>query len=184
MVRLARGVITFVVVAWILNLLGLSCSQVMTTPLQDLPDLVASRFLSRDAEATVLRAVDGDTVEVAFPDGRVETVRYIGVDTPETKHPTVGVECFGPEAAERNRALVEGRRVRLVRDVSDRDHYGRLLRYVYLEDGTFVNEALVEEGYAEAVAFPPDTRFHARLHHAEEEARAAGRGLWGVCHDH
>jgi micrococcal nuclease len=176
-----RWLITCTIVAAGLNLLGLSCTQVMTTPLGDLPDLLAVRLFSRDSEGVVLRVVDGDTIEVDLG-GRTETVRYIGVDTPETKHPTAGVECFGPEAAERNRTLVEGRRVRLVRDVSDRDPYGRLLRYVYLEDGTFVNEALVEEGYAEAVAFPPDTRFAAKLDAAEDRARAAGRGLWGVCH--
>ena len=80
-------------------------------------------------EATVVRVIDGDTIEVEI-DGTSYRVRYIGIDTPETVHPQKPVECFGKEASEKNRELVEGKRVRLEKDVSDTDKYGRLLRYV------------------------------------------------------
>ena len=86
--------------------------------------------------------IDGDTI--ALENG--ETVRYLGVDTPETVNPTKPVQCYGPEASEANRQLVGGKRVRLER-CPDRDQYGRLLRYVYV-DGVFVEAELVRGGYA------------------------------------
>ena len=88
-----------------------------------------------------LRVIDGDTIKVDI-DRRLYDVRYIGVDTPETKHPTKGVQPYGPEASERNRQLVEGRTVQLERDVSETDRYGRLLRYVYV-DKVMVNAVLI-----------------------------------------
>ena len=91
----------------------------------------------------VSRIVDGDTIEL----GTGERVRYIGIDTPETVDPRKEVQCFGKEASAKNKELVEGKEVRLVKDVSDKDKYGRLLRYVYVGD-VFVNEKLVSEGYA------------------------------------
>lgn len=124
----------------------------------------------------VVRVVDGDTIELA--DG--QRVRYLGIDTPESVDPRKGVACFGREAAERNRDLVEGQAVRLQRDVSDRDRYGRLLRYVYLGD-ELVNEQLVRDGYARTHAYPPDVRYQSRFEAAERDARAAGRGLWSAC---
>jgi micrococcal nuclease len=123
----------------------------------------------------VTRVIDGDTVEIETG----ETVRYIGIDTPETKHPDKGVECFGREAAEKNQELAEGRRVTLEKDVSERDRYGRLLRYVYA-DGLFINEVLVREGYARTASFPPDVKYQELFRRAEQEAREAGRGLWGA----
>jgi micrococcal nuclease len=129
--------------------------------------------------ARVLRVIDGDTILVAL-DGREERVRYIGVDTPETVAPDRPVGCFGKEASEANRALVEGRTVELERDVSERDRFGRLLRYVYA-DGVSVNEELVRRGYATAVTFPPDVREADRLRSLERAAREGGRGLWGAC---
>jgi micrococcal nuclease len=125
----------------------------------------------------VAYVIDGDTVELA--DG--SRVRYIGVDTPETVHPSKPVQCFGREASEFNRVLVEGRPVRLERDISDADAYGRLLRYAYLEDGTFVNLELVRQGYAASVTYPPDVAHAAEFQAAQREAQAAGRGLWGAC---
>jgi micrococcal nuclease len=125
----------------------------------------------------VAEAVDGDTLRLA--DGT--TVRYIGVDTPETVHPSKPVQCFGKEASAFNKALVEGKPVRLERDISDTDKYGRLLRYIYLEDGTLVNLALVAGGYAKVVTYPPDVAHAAKFQTAMAEARAAGRGLWGAC---
>jgi len=125
----------------------------------------------------VTRAVDGDTIELETG----QKVRYIGIDTPETVHPKKPVQCFGKEASEFNKNLVTGKKVRLVKDVSETDKYGRLLRYVYLEDGTFVNLKLVEEGYAQADTFPPDVKHSATFVAAAREAREAGRGLWSAC---
>ena len=129
--------------------------------------------------ARVLRVIDGDTIVVEI-DGREERVRYIGVDTPETVAPDRPPGCFGQEASAANKALVDGRTVRLERDVSERDRFGRLLRYVYV-DGVFVNDELIRQGYATAVTFPPDVRESERFRAREREARAAGRGLWSAC---
>lgn len=126
--------------------------------------------------ANVVRVIDGDTIQVEIA-GQPFTVRYIGIDTPETKHPTKGVQPWGPEASERNRQLVESKTVSLERDVSDTDRFGRLLRYVYVDDA-MVNEVLVREGYARVSTFPPDIRYVARFITLEREAIVAGRGLW------
>lgn len=124
--------------------------------------------------AQVKRAVDGDTI--LLENG--EKVRYIGVNTPESVDPRQPVECFGKEASAFNRDLVEGKRVRLERDTSDRDKYGRLLRFVYLEDGTLVNEILVREGYAFVATYPPDIAKQEIFRSAEKLARDEKRGLW------
>ncbi len=127
--------------------------------------------------AVVSRVVDGDTI-VLSDDRRV---RYIGIDTPETVDPGEPVQCYGPEASARNKALVEGQTVFLETDVNDTDIYDRLLRYVYLEDGRMVNEVLVAEGYAISKAYPPDTKYQERLDTAQREAKALGLGLWSAC---
>ncbi len=114
--------------------------------------------------------VDGDTIII---EGGYR-VRYIGIDTPEI-YP--GVEAFGIEARQANRWLVEGKEVRLERDVSETDKYGRLLRYVYV-DGVFVNAELVKQGLAWARAYPPDTKYQDYLEKMEAEAREAGWGMW------
>lgn len=81
-------------------------------------------------EALVAEVVDGDTIKISL-DGQVRTLRYIGIDTPETIHPTKGTECYGPDAKAKNKELVGDKTVRLEKDVSRTDRYGRLLRYVY-----------------------------------------------------
>jgi len=101
-------------------------------------------------------------------------VRYIGIDTPEI-YPQL--KAFGSEAWQANRRLVEGKEVRLERDVSETDKYGRLLRYVYVDD-VFVNAELVKQGLARAKAYPPDTEYQDYLEQMETEAREAGRGMW------
>ena len=128
--------------------------------------------------ADVVRVIDGDTIEVNIS-GAVHTVRYIGVDTPETKHPTRGVEAYGPEASEKNRQLVKDKSVYLERDVSETDRYDRLLRYVYVDD-LMVNAVLVEEGYAQASMFPPDVKYADLFMNLQREAREAGRGIWSA----
>ncbi len=132
-------------------------------------------------EGSVVKVVDGDTIHVVVG-GRREKVRYIGVDTPETKHPTKGVQCYGKKASEFNERLVGGERVRLVRDVEERDRYGRLLAYVYrVRDGLFVNAELARLGYAQPLTIAPDVRYAARFAALAREAREAGRGLWAAC---
>ena len=126
----------------------------------------------------VVRVVDGDTIQVCCIGWKREKVRYIGVNTPETKHPTRGVEYFGKEASEANRKLVDGKTVRLEFDVQQLDRYGRLLAYVYLEDGTFVNAWLVEQGFAQVMTVPPNVRHQNLFLKLQREAREARRGLW------
>ena len=117
--------------------------------------------------AVVTRVVDGDTIII---EGNYR-VRYIGIDTPEMG------EAFGLEAWQANRELVEDKVVYLERDVSETDKYGRLLRYVYVDD-ILVNAELVRAGLAEAKAYPPDTKHQDYLEKLEQEARQAGRGMW------
>ena len=127
--------------------------------------------------ARVVRVIDGDTIQVEI-DGREYRLRYIGIDAPETVKENTPVEWMGPEASAANKALVSGKVVYLEKDVSDTDRYGRLLRYVFLADGTFVNGELVRQGYAQANTYPPDVKYQKRLRALEREARSAGRGLW------
>lgn len=125
-----------------------------------------------DGEAAlVTRIIDGDTIEVEL-NGVSRRVRYIGMDTPEIGAP------FYREATEANRQLVAGQNVILVKDISETDRYGRLLRYVYLPDGTFVNAELVRQGYAQVATFPPDVKHQELFLSLQGEARTAGLGLW------
>ncbi len=121
----------------------------------------------------VKRVVDGDTILLA----NGERVRYIGINTPETKHPHKPVERFGKEAYEYNKGLVENKWVRLELDIEKRDKYGRLLAYVYQED-IFVNAKLVEEGYAQIYTFPPNIKHQELFIKLQREARESDRGLW------
>ncbi len=128
--------------------------------------------------ATVVRVVDGDTLVIQMG-GRQETVRLIGVDTPETVHPTIGVQRGGPEASAFTRRLLPpGTRVTLELDVQQRDRYGRLLAYVYLPDGRMLNAELLREGMAQLLTVPPNVRYVERFTQLQREAREAGRGLW------
>lgn len=117
--------------------------------------------------------VDGDTIDVDIA-GTISRVRYIGIDTPE------GGDCYYTEAKEKNRELVYQRNVRLVRDVSETDHFGRLLRYVYVDD-LHVNAELVRQGYALASTYPPDVAHSLEFADLQHQAQAAGLGLWGGC---
>lgn len=113
--------------------------------------------------------IDGDTVAIAGG----ERVRYIGIDTPELNDS----QAYARESKEENARLVGGKKVRLVKDVRERDRFDRLLRYVFV-DGVFVNAELVREGYARAMAFPPDTAYAACFDALEAEARRERRGLF------
>lgn len=127
----------------------------------------------------VSRVVDGDTLVVSRG-GKDEKVRLIGVDTPESVDPRKPVQCFGAEASRYAKSLLEGRSVRLEADASqgERDRYGRLLAYVFLEDGTNVNLELVRQGYAHEYTYRLPYRYQAEFKAAEREAREAARGLW------
>ncbi len=141
-----------------------------------LPAPVASQGDSTTVQ--VVRVIDGDTIQVCCIAGKREKVRYIGINTPETKHPQKGVERYGEEAAKANWMLVVGKTVRLEFDVQQRDRYGRLLAYVFLKDGTFVNAWLVENGYAMVMTVPPNVKYQDLFLKLQREAREAGRGLW------
>jgi micrococcal nuclease len=129
-------------------------------------------------DGTVVRVVDGDTIQVRLAD-RLEKVRYIGVNAPELHHPRKGEEPGGREAAIVNRELVAGRHVRLETDVQTRDRYGRLLAYVWVGD-TMVNAELVRRGYAQVMTVPPNVRHQALFVSLQRQAREAGRGLWAA----
>jgi micrococcal nuclease len=133
----------------------------------------------------VVRAVDGDTLEVAIDGGPIETVRLIGVDTPETVKPDTPVQCFGPQASAFEHRAVEGRRVRLLTGVEPRDFYGRLLAYVWVEGaGTrerFLEAELLRRGLARLLTFHPNDRFAHRFERLEQKAAKSGKGLWNAC---
>lgn len=135
-----------------------------------------SKNLGRKNIYLVKRVIDGDTIELE--DG--ERVRYIGIDTPETVDPRKPVQCFGKEASLANRELVGGKSVRLEKDVSNKDKYGRLLRYVYQGD-KFINLELVKNGYAYAYTYPPDVKNSKLFLEAQKVAREARLGLWENC---
>lgn len=124
----------------------------------------------------VTRVIDGDTIEIE--DGR--KVRYIGIDTPETVNPRKPIACFGREASNKNKLLVGGKFIELVKDISEKDTFGRLLRYVWVGD-IFVNDYLVREGYATVATFPPDVSYQEQFLEGEREARQNNRGLWSAC---
>jgi micrococcal nuclease len=125
----------------------------------------------------VVRVIDGDTIELEGG----ERVRLLSIDTPETVKPNTPIQCFGKESSNHARELLEGKEVTLVRDIEDRDKYGRLLRYVYLGN-LFVNEALVKDGYARVYTYPPNVTHAKEFVAAERIARSEKRGLWGnIC---
>jgi micrococcal nuclease len=141
---------------------------------------------SGPVSARVTHVVDGDTIDVTMPEGDEETVRYIGIDTPETVKPDTPVQCGGPEAHEANERLVGGRTVTLRFDAERRDVYGRLLAYVYLPGRAggrplFVNAELVRRGLARTLTIPPNDSFASLFARLAARAGAAGRGLWGSC---
>lgn len=122
--------------------------------------------------SSVLKVIDGDTILLSTG----EKVRYIGINTPEIENN----ECFATEAAKINSDLVLGKEVRLVKDVSETDKYGRLLRYVYVGDA-FINDELVKVGAAEIETIKPDVRFEETFKTSEKYAKENSLGLWGKC---
>lgn len=133
----------------------------------------------------VSRVIDGDTIELSGG----QKVRYIGIDAPESVSPNTPVECFAVEASSRNKDLVEGKRIWLEKDVSETDRYGRLLRYVWIEDQStshasgwvMVNWELVRGGYAYSSTYPPDVKYQQDFLDAQSEAQKESLGLWSNC---
>ena len=131
---------------------------------------------------TVTHVSDGDTITVSIGDTH-ESIRLIGVDTPETQHPTKPVQCWGPEATQHTKSLLPiGTHVAIVRDVEARDRYSRLLAYIYrTSDNLFVNEELVRSGSARPYPFPPNTTYESDFAAAAHAAQQQRLGLWGHC---
>ena len=127
----------------------------------------------------VLRIVDGDTITVEV-DGKSQSVRLIGIDTPELNDSRTGVQCFAKEAAAQMTSLLSGKKVRLEKDDSqgERDKYKRLLAYVFREDGVFVNKALIAGGFAHEYTYDTPYKYQAQFTTAEQEAREGEKGLW------
>ena len=173
---------------WVVLLLGLAaCSGHQVMLIEQAPATFSDEPRGYES-ATVTRIVDGDTIVVEVSDrapgpgagdaGNGEhKVRLIGIDTPESVDPRSPVECFGTEASEAAAALLEGAEVRMVKDVSETDRFGRLVRYVYVGD-EMANARLVVNGYATAFTYPPDVRHSDLFLELEREARDAERGLW------
>lgn len=129
----------------------------------------------------VVEVIDGDTIRVDMS-GKTETIRFIGVDTPETKKPNSPVQCFGPEASDFTKKLLSGKSVRLEADAQsdNRDRYGRLLRYVYTQDNSLVESSLITGGYAFAyLSFPFDKKEEFAA--AQKQAQDTRLGLWAKC---
>lgn len=146
------------------------------------PSRATAKGLPGEPNAEVVRVVDGDTV-IVRTGGVEESVRLIGVDTPETVKPGTPVECFGKEASNRTKELLpEGTDVVLERDIEARDRYDRLLAYVHrASDGLFVNLALVTDGHAQPATYPPNVAHTDEFVAAGREARQQHRGLWEMC---
>lgn len=133
--------------------------------------------------ATVESVIDGDTIEVAIMGEESETVRLLGIDTPETVDPNRPEQCYGAEASLfLERLLPAGTPVTLILDVESRDSYGRTLAYVIRSgDGGFVNLEMVASGHAAVLYIEPNRTFKDQMSAAETNARSAGLGLWGAC---
>ena len=137
---------------------------------------------TRGLRAVVTHVVDGDTVDLDIS-GSTERARLLGIDTPETVKPDAPVDCFGPEASARTKALLpSGTAVVIQRDREARDRYGRLLVYVWRQrDRLFINDALVRDGFARTLSIEPNTAHRADLAAAMAAARARSTGLWATC---
>lgn len=132
----------------------------------------------------VVKVIDGDTIAIEI-DNKTETARLIGINTPETVDPRKPVECFGKEASNKAKGILTGKNVKLEADISsgERDKYGRLLRYVFLEDGANFNKLMISEGYAYEYTYNAPYKYQDEFKKAEQEAKEAKKGLWadGIC---
>ncbi|KKT81747.1 MAG: hypothetical protein A3B07_03080 [Candidatus Yonathbacteria bacterium RIFCSPLOWO2_01_FULL_43_27] len=181
-------------VLWIivLVLLVLGGEKVIKVDNEEVLSIPSPRIFQEEAHepliqktlSTVLRVIDGDTIEVSR-NGISEKVRLIGVNTPETVDPRKKVECFGKEASRFVTDILTGTSVSLEADVSqgERDRYGRLLRYVYLPNGTLLNKTIIAEGYGYEYTYRVPYRYMNEFKEAQSSAKKLQKGLWadGVC---
>ncbi len=124
----------------------------------------------------VSKVIDGDTIEV-IKDNETFKVRYSGIDTPELDSKNKETKCLAEKAKEANENLINNKKVKLEEDTNDKDEYGRLLRYVWL-DNILINEYLVENGLARADTFLSGEKYKERIEKAEKEAKEKERGIW------
>lgn len=131
---------------------------------------------------TVIEVIDGDTVDLSIS-GHRQRVRLIGIDTPETKHPSKPVQCFGPEATAFTESLLtHGTKIRIERDTEARDTYDRLLVYLYrVSDNMFINLELVRQGYAHLLTIEPNITYVDKFVAASRDAHSNNRGMWQAC---
>jgi len=158
---------------------GQKVNPTLGSTLKNSSEVIGEETEGKDVLVKMAKVIDGDTIVLETG----ETLRYIGIDAPEVSR---GQGCFANEARQANEELVLGKRVRLEKDISEKDRYNRLLRYVWVssESGQgeiFVNKFLVQEGFAKASTYPPDVKYQALFREAEQEAREDRRGLWGKC---
>jgi len=178
-------ILIFLTVISLINQLNNQLTQKNTVYSKNLPQSkITSSTKTTSTEAfLVTKIIDGDTI--ALENG--EKVRYLGIDTPELHHPKKEVECFAYQAYEKNKELVLGKKVFLQKDISEKDKYGRLLRYVFLDEkmstdeGSFINLYLVKNGFAYAATFPPDVKYANLFLTAQKEAYQKNLGLWQKC---
>jgi len=170
-------IIAFLLTGYALQTSSKSTNNIISKNSQNISDELKNDGTKKEKlEFTVKRVIDGDTIELE----NGERIRYIGIDTPETVDPRKPVQCFGNAAKAKNTELTAGQKVRLEPDVSERDQYGRLLRYVYVGE-TFINLELVRQGYAYASPFPPDVKYKQLFYEAGRAARETNLGLWQAC---
>lgn len=144
----------------------------------DQKDLTQNSVISDDFKYyQVVEVVDGDTIKIDF-DGSIESIRLIGMDTPETVDPRKPVQCFGEEASKKAKELLLNKKVRLEDDPTQYDKYGRLIKYVYLENGEMYNKKMIEDGYAHEYTYDIPYKYQSEFQEAEKYARENKLGLW------
>jgi micrococcal nuclease len=134
---------------------------------------------NKTIEAYVKRVIDGDTILVSIQNHKEERVRMILIDTPETKHPRLGVEPFGLKASNYTKKKLTGKKVQLETDVQQRDQYGRLLAYIWV-NGRMFNEELINKGLARVAVFPPNTKYINTFRDLQSNARKKKIGIWSI----
>lgn len=152
-------------------------------PPEIVSETVETSFPKKDLYQ-VVNVIDGDTISVSV-DRKIETIRLIGIDSPESVDPRKPVQCFGKEASDKARQILTGKKVRLEYDPTqgDKDRYKRLLRYVFLEDSQNFNKLMIEEGFAHEYTYNTSYKYQTEFKAAEREARESKKGLWaeGAC---
>lgn len=177
-----RGSKKLVIILSVLFILLVGCTEESSktkTPVNKEPAGTGDRQKPGQGMYRVIRVVDGDTIVISYK-GKNEKVRFIGINTPEIHHPEKGEEPYGAEAAQYTKKLLENQTVKVKFDVDQKDRYGRLLGYIYLDDGTFINARLLQEGYAQVMTVPPNVKYAEYFVRLEREARKAEKGLWGI----